>query len=276
MGIQYGNLTLHGVQQEELVNYLSEVGLDAYVSPNINNFVTIYDKAASGLNREDITLLSKLEPKFKAILNQYRYGSYAALVCLANHLSKVFSCSALAVHVYDGNFIWYHLCQNGEMLDEYTTCGSDKWEPGKPISSFPSLRQIKGGNASKLCKAFAQETVIEQVDIILRKPEGRSDETSLLNLPLNEALLRIEKYSSPTIRHEALARVLGICPGFVVGLNYVAVDTGELAEMWEDFCDDEEDNFLTASEVEVMLRKTTPKFSKSKKFLETLLSRFFS
>jgi hypothetical protein len=74
--------------------------------------------------------------------------------------------------------------------------------------------------------------------------------------------LRVEKYCSPTVRHEALARVLGICPGFVVGLNYMAVDTGELAEMWEDFYDDEEDNFLTASEVEAMLRKTTPKFSK--------------
>lgn len=256
MGIQYGNLTLYGVHQEELIDYLSKVGRDAYVSPTMNDFITVYDKSVDGVNREDLAKLVKLDSRARAIINQYRYGSYIALVCLASHLSEKFSCSALAVDIYDGSIFWYHLCQNGEMLDEYTTCGDDDWQPGKVLDKLPAKCQIKGGDPKKLCTAFGRETAIEQVETILSKPDGISDETSLLNLPYNEALLRVESYWSPIIRHEALARALGMCPGFVVSLNYLAIDTGELAERWEDFRYDEGDDVPNFEEVELLLRKT--------------------
>jgi hypothetical protein len=36
---------MHGVSQEELVNYLSSKGFDSYVSPAENNFTTIYNRS---------------------------------------------------------------------------------------------------------------------------------------------------------------------------------------------------------------------------------------
>ncbi|GAA6622587.1 hypothetical protein [Scytonema sp. NUACC26] len=256
MGIQYGNLTLQGVHREDLINYLSKVSREAYVSANVNGFITIYDRAIDGADRKDVANLTKLDSRARAIVNQYRYGSYFTLVCLAHHLSRIFSCSALAVHVYDGSIFWYYLSKNGEMLDEYTTCGDDNWKPGKVLDKFPAQYQIKGGNSNKLCTAFGKEMTIDQVETILRKPDDISDETSLLNSPRNEALLKVESYSSPIIRHEALARYLGICSGFVVGINYLAIDTGEFPELWEDFCHWEDDDVPRIEEVEPLLIKT--------------------
>jgi hypothetical protein len=254
MGTTYGNLTLQGVHQEELINYLVEVGREAYISPNINGFITIYDRAADGPTREDIAKLTKLDSGARAIIKQYRGGSYLTLVCFARHLSKIFSCSALAVDVYDGSIFWYHLSQNGEMLDEYTTCGDDKWKPGKVLEKFPDRCQIKGGDSRKLCTAFGKEAAIKQVETILRKPcDGYSDndgysECTALNLPRFLELLAVKSYS-PLERHEALARALGICPGLVMNLNYMAMETGEFEERWEDFRYDEGDDVPTFEEV---------------------------
>ncbi|WP_407898405.1 hypothetical protein [Scytonema sp. NUACC26] len=119
----------------------------------------------------------------------------------------------LAVHVYDGSIFWDRLSKDGEMLDEYTTYGDENWRPGKVYNKLPTRPQIKGGNPNKLCIAFGKEIMLDQIEIILRKPDRLSDETSLVNLPRNEALLRVESYSLPIIRHEALARYLGMCPG---------------------------------------------------------------
>lgn len=261
MGVQYGNFTLYRVEQDELFEYLSKIGRDAYVSPTMNKFTTVYDKAGCGLNREDIAKLIKLDSRTRSILNQYRGDPYSGLVCLARHLCEKFSCPALAVHVYDGDIFWYHLCQNGEMLDEYTTHGDDNWQPGKVLDYFPINPQIKGGDAKKLCTAFDKELAIEQVDSILRKPTYidnsliENSAVCTLNLPRYLELRRIKNYS-PLERHEALARGLGMCPGLVVNLNYLAIDTGEFSDQWEDFRDYEDDDFPTLEEVDLMLKKT--------------------
>lgn len=256
MGIQYGNLTLQGVVREQLVDYLSQIGRNTYVTPMINNFITVYDRAADGPNREDLAKLIKLDSKAKEIVNQYRYGPYFALAILAHHLSEVFSCPALAVDVYDGSYFWYHLCQNGKRIDEYTTWGDDDWRPGKLLNDFPKDPQIKGGDSRIICGAFNREMVIEEVETILRKPAGISDQSSLLDLAYYETLLQVETYSSPLERHDALARALGMCPGFVLGLNYLAIDTGEFAEHWEDFCYNEDNNMPSAEEIESFITKT--------------------
>jgi hypothetical protein len=255
MGIQYGNITLHGLYQKEVVNYLSGVGRDAYVSPTINQCTIVYDKAGDP-NRKDIATLIKLEPRARKIINQYRYGSYFALVCLAVHLSEKLTCSALAVHVYDGSIFWYYLCQNGGILDEYITCGDNDWQPGKVFNKFSPKCQIKGGAPRELCTAFGRKTAIDEVEIILRKPDGNGDEIPN-NLSRYSALLNVKSYPSPVIRHEALARALGICPGWVLCLNYNALNTGELGEYWEEFRYYEGDNVPSVEEVELMLKKTS-------------------
>lgn len=257
MGIQYSNITLHGVNRETSIDYLSQINRDAYVSPTINEFTTIYDKAADGPDWKAITQLVKLDSKAKVIRRLYGYGTYFALVCLARHLSEKFSCSALAVHVYDGSILWYHLSQNGKMLDEYTTCG-DYY--GQPVINFNNKfknQPIQGGNSKKLCEAFSGKSMNEtEVETILRKPNGTSSKITL-DVPYYSALLAIETYSSPVMRHEALARALGICPGLVLGLNYMAIETGELVQWWEDFRELEDDNTIpTFEEIDALLIKT--------------------
>ncbi|HEY9891102.1 MAG TPA: hypothetical protein V6D37_04735 [Candidatus Sericytochromatia bacterium] len=261
MGIQYGNLTLQGVDREQLIDYLSQITRETYVTPIINNFITVYDRAADGPDREDVAKLAKLDSKAKEIIDRYRDGSYFALAILARHLSEVFSCPALAVCVYDGSYFWYHLCQNGKRIDEYTTCGNDDWRPGTGLNEILKSPQIKGGNSRIICSAFKKEMVIEEVEIIIRKPVGISDASSLSHLTDYEFLLQVDAYSSPLERHEALARVLGMCPGFVLGLNYRAMDTGEFAERWEDFRDPENNNVPTAEEIESIIIKTPKKIT---------------
>ncbi|GAA6616654.1 hypothetical protein NUACC26_024600 [Scytonema sp. NUACC26] len=43
----------------------------------------------------------------------------------------------------------------------------------------------------------------------------------------------------------------------VVGINYLAIDTGEFPELWEDFCYWEGDDVPTLEEVEPLLIKTS-------------------
>lgn len=206
MGITYGNITLKKVHQDTLIEYLSEINLDAYVSPTINQFTTVYDKASSYKEKAELDKVAKLDSRSKKILKQYSYEPYAYLICLASHLSEKFSCPALALFIYDGDIFWYHLCENGIMLDEYTTHRDKNWQPGKIINIFTEGK-IKGGDAEKLCNAFGVKEKIEQVETILRRP----------CLNNNKALLDTETYWSPLIRFEELAIALGINPSWVVG-----------------------------------------------------------
>lgn len=254
MGIQYGNLTLYGVSQEEVFKYLNEIGQDAYISPAFNLFTTVYARCVEEQSKSQRLKLANLDSSFTIILNQYKSGSIATLVFLATHLSRVFSCPAFAAFIYDGDCFWYHLSQEGVMLDEYTTCGGDNWQPGQGISELSS--QIKGGDAKKLCTAFKQEKFVNQIETVLRKPQGFTKESCLLNLSRYDTLIQIKNYDSPVTRHEALARVLGICPGLVLGLDYTAIDTGELGDHWYDFQHGEID-VPSFEEIDVMIKKTS-------------------
>lgn len=203
MGTRYSNLTLQDVQQEELINYLSEICLDAYVSPTINGFTVLYDLATLGYSQKLPKFL--LDSTFNALIRQYRNAQQAAIACLSSHLSKKFNCSILAVFVIDSLTLWYHLSLNGQMVDEYITCGDKHWKPGQAIMDFGE--EIKGGDAEKLCSAFGREDVITEVTTILKKPIWSPKEQK-------------DGYDS-MMRHEALARALGIKPCWVVGINYL-------------------------------------------------------
>ena len=45
MGCRYANLALYGITQDELVEYLSSIGQDSYVSSTQNQFTVIYDSS---------------------------------------------------------------------------------------------------------------------------------------------------------------------------------------------------------------------------------------
>ncbi len=216
---------------------MNHLNLQAYISPTINQFTTVYAQIGDAPTRKYLTDLAKLNGKTKNFIKQYSYPPCCCLVSLATYLSVKFSCPVLAAYVYDGSILWYHLNQFGEMLDEYITCGDHSWKPGLGIYDLPPNGQIKGGDATKVCTAFGKEDAVQQVEYILREPR-----------------------LSPVERHELLARALGIYPGLVAGLNYMAVDTGEFRDFWNDFYDWEDyDYYLPSPEEANLLLKQADK-----------------
>jgi hypothetical protein len=234
MGIHYSNITLQGVSQSELATYLSDIGLDAYISPTINRYTVLYDVASTGYP-DKIPLPIQCEENLRSLLHQYRDGQLAVTICLSSHLSRKFSCSILAVCVTSSLTLWYHLSQNGLMLDEYLTEANRNWKPGRMLNETGN-GTIKGGDAKKICSAFSKEDAISEVEIILTQP--------------------IEIFDSMT-RHEALAKALGIHPAWVVGMNFLCC-TGEddFEAHYEANCDESDPTF---DEALAMVKGTLPK-----------------
>jgi hypothetical protein len=237
MGLRYSNITLQGVSQEDLVTYLSNTGLDAYLSPTINQYTILYDIASTGYPY-NIPISIRREENLQSFLDKYKDGQIAAMVCLSCHLSKKFSCSVLAVSAISSLTFWYHLSQNGLMLDEYLTNADRHWKPGRMIDEPGNNGTIKGGDAKKICSAFNKESAISEVEIILTQP--------------------IESFDSVT-RHEALAKSLGIQPSWVVGINYLCCIGEDDFEAWYESNLDESDP--TFEEALVMVKGTLPRRS---------------
>ncbi|PSB54829.1 hypothetical protein [Chamaesiphon polymorphus] len=234
MGTRYSNITLQGVSQSELVAYLSDTGLDAYVSPTIDRYTVLYDVASTGYP-EAIPLSIQREENLQDLLCQYKDGQKAVAICLSSHLSKKFSCSVLAVCATSSLTLWYHLSQNGLMLDEYLTEADRHWKPGRMLNETGN-GTIKGGDAKKICNAFSKEDAISQVEIILTQP--------------------IESFDSMT-RHTALAKALSIHPSWVVGMNFLCC-TGEddFEAHYEANCDESDP---TSDEALTLVKGTLPK-----------------
>jgi hypothetical protein len=138
VGNFYTNITFQLPNQEQLIDYLTEVGRSTYVSPTINGFTVVYDE--------------KSETQCQELFN------------LTSQLSRRFNCAALAVLVHDDQVLHYELYQAGELIDEYI---SDPGFHNPEAGSFP-----EGGDAKKLCTSFGVKHAINQVRTILRKPGG--------------------------------------------------------------------------------------------------------
>lgn len=193
MGIRYSNITLQGVSQNELVNYLSNIKFDAYVSPTVDEYTVLYDLASIGYPHK-LPKYIQQEYNFSSLCKRYLSPQQAIMACLCSHLSRKFNCSTLAIYVLDGITFWYHLSQNGYLLDEYIT---DNYSHSKIKVSLTD--KIATHSAEKLCSAFGKQNAIAQVKTILGEP--------------------VETYNSMT-RHELLAKALEIRPCWVVGMNY--------------------------------------------------------
>jgi hypothetical protein len=143
MGIFYTNITLYGVDQPTVANYLRQQKRDAYVSPMQSGCTVIFDKE-SDLHIE-------------------------ALCSLATELSTTFHCAAFAVNIHDGDVFYYYLYQSGQLIDDYDSVPSYFFneEPQAPI----------GGDAQKLCEAFHRpEAVAEVIDIFDRARQTVMDD----------------------------------------------------------------------------------------------------
>ncbi len=128
---------------------------------------------------------------------------------VAAELSKRLACPAIVVSEFDDDVLCYRLVEAGVVTDEYNS------EPDyfDFAAKHVPPRGPQGGNAERLCAALKRPDVREQVDRILHKQDA--------------GLLAPD-------RHRQLAEALGM-PGFSVGFDYGALQSGELPEGLDEF-----------------------------------------
>ena len=176
MGCFYVNYTLRGPDQRSVSAALA--GRKALVSPQKNGCVVAFDEES---DKQDQKLIAQLT------LN----------------LSTRLHCAVLAILIHDDDILWYQLCEDGSLRDEYdSTPGYFNPTGGKAP---------KGGDTQKLCAVFDCKNV-DQVDQILRKPQF--DKSG---------------YVFASQRHADLVRALGL-PVFAVYGAYRGIVRGHYPE----------------------------------------------
>lgn len=180
MGNFYVNYTLRGADQKSVAAVLA--GRSAIVSPVQDNCVVVFDKES---DEQDYKIIAEL----------------------ASWLSGQLYCPLLAVLNHDDDILWYQLYLNGELMDEYDST------PGYFDDSRDEATRVrpKGGDAQKLCSAFAVNSV-KDVEDILRKPSHDKN-----------------GYIFAVQRHADLAGILGF-PEFATS-GFDQIDSGEFSDV---------------------------------------------
>ncbi len=160
MGAFYTNITLYKVQQREVADYLAGQKRTAYVSPTMNDFTVVYDKATEGQDTD-------------------------VLQGLAQSLTRQFKCAGLASLVHDSDVYLYWLYDGGRLLDSYNSMPAYFDEDDSDAAP-------EGGDAQKLCKAFGRPDSVEVVAGIFESVEQSAGEEPLfaeeIHAQLAEAL----------------------------------------------------------------------------------------
>lgn len=134
MGDTYGNITLRGPAQAEVVQAVTEAGVTAVVSPTDQGLTVVYD--CRGEDDPDV------------------------LAAATRWLSHRFACAAWGVYVFDSDVVLYTLCRGGEVLDRYHSAPGYPGPRGAP----------RGGNAAVLCREMQLKPAnVAAVEQILRR-----------------------------------------------------------------------------------------------------------
>ncbi len=146
MGFFYTNVTLQGPTRDQLIEYLTQLGRQAYLSPNVNGVTVVYDQECEN---QDVAVLSGL----------------------TSQLSAHFHCPALVALLHDDDIFLYQAYQNGELIDEYDST------PGY-FDRDAGWLPPSGGDATKLCAAFGVSSPedIGEVDAILHYSDIEADD----------------------------------------------------------------------------------------------------
>jgi hypothetical protein len=177
MGAFYTNLTLRGPNLETVLSYLNAEQTSAYLAEPQPGTVVVYDEV-SDESQDD-----------------------AALMALAERLTRQFDCGALAVLNHDDDILAFWLYEKGAQLDQYDSCpGYFTGEEAPPA----------GGDAAALCRVFGVDAAkAAELETILRTaPEG---------------------YVFASGRHEDIVDVLGL-PDCVVSFGFRYLSTGDLPD----------------------------------------------
>lgn len=182
MGNWYTNVSVKGAQQADLIAVLEELGRRAYVTPEADGWIVVYDQQTDEF---DLGILESL----------------------ALTVSTRLSCTALASCNADDDVLWLALYRNGSLSTRYAS--SRKWfEDG---AEFPELKQT----AEIFACVFERPEATNRVLRLLRTPHGVLGLLGLFHK------LRIA-YITEVQRHLDLSNLLGMPLAAVgLGYTYV-------------------------------------------------------
>jgi hypothetical protein len=183
MGNWYTNISLKGVPQSDAVAVLEDLGRRAYVTPNAEEWIVIYDEET---DRFDLN----------------------ALESLALTLSTRLSCTALASCNADDDVLWLALYENGVLATRYASSPAS-FEDG---DEFPARKEA----ARVFAHAFQQPDAADAVLRVLRKSH------SVLGLLSIWFKVRLA-YLFEVHRHQDLSKLLGVPRAAVgLGYRYIS------------------------------------------------------
>ena len=180
MGSFYTSITLRGPSQDRVIAALNERNRVAYVSPTLDGITLVCDKQSED---QDSHILKEL----------------------TGALSRRLTCVALAVLNHDDDILMCWLYDKGILLDEYdSTPGYFEGDEDDP----------SGGDAAAFCRVFGAPDSVDDVDEILRSPQGDDADGYLFALD----------------RHMDLMDALSL-PQFIAGTGYRYIEEGEIYEI---------------------------------------------
>lgn len=182
MGNWYTNVSLHGTNQSDVVAVLEELGRRAYVTPERDGWLVVYDQEC---DKFDLDMLASL----------------------ALTLSTRLPCTALASFNADDDILWLGVWENGVLATRYASSTKEFDD----ADEFPTLQET----AQVLGRIFQKPQARRQVLRIL----GRSHSAlGLLSLYFKIRLA----YLVEVQRHLDLSDLLGIPRASVgLGFHYV-------------------------------------------------------
>lgn len=130
MSAFYANITLQGPPPDEVVAFLRDRGVSAYVAPTVKNAIVVF--------HEDM----------------------ASQEQLAAELSGRFECPGLVVMSYGERILLYTLFVNGRRADGYVST---------PHEDLDLVEDAPEGNAQVLCETFGREKAFAGVEKLLRR-----------------------------------------------------------------------------------------------------------
>ena len=182
MGNWYTNVSLRGIKQIDAVAALEALGRRAYVTPEEDGWVVVYDRRCDEF---DLNVLESL----------------------ALTLSTRLACTALASFNADDDVLWLGVWENGVLATRYAS-SLKEFEDG---DEFPSA----GECAQVLARIFGKPQTANQIIGILRRSHGALGLLSLFFKMRFAYVTEIE-------RHQELAGILEIPRASIgLGFQYV-------------------------------------------------------
>jgi hypothetical protein len=137
MGLFYSNFTLYGPAHQQVVDAVRRLRRVAYVSPTVNGFTTVYDRASE---HQDFDVIEEV----------------------GRQLSLDLECPVMAIILHDDDVLYYWLFRYGDVRDEYDSSPAYFDPDSEPLPP-------EGGDCDELCEAFGVPSAAARVEVILRE-----------------------------------------------------------------------------------------------------------